>query len=255
MVMQGARARLLTWATAFLAIAWSQAASAVPVLYVSVDGAPEVSFEYDQVCDGTAPVTCLGTGATGDLLISSWELTADPSAYLTGAFNFYNGSVNTISVVATVLFPMGGSFATPDVALGTGIVNNVFGGGIFDVTVEGLVDPPAAPLAIIDEVSPGVPFTVCEVPSFDPECQGATSVSLTTATGTLSVLSAIALRLSFSLTADTVATIGLQPGEDYDGAAYFALTPQSAVPVPAAAWLLVSGLAALGLLRRAAGRD
>lgn len=240
---------------AAVAIAWSQAASAVavPVLYVSVDGGGEVSFENDQACDGTKAVICLGTGAVGDLLISSFTLTADPDPYVTAAMNVYNASVSdTISVVATVLFPLVGSFSAPDVGLGTGLINNVFGGGIFNLIVEGLVDPPSTPLAFIDEVAPGVPMTVCEDMGFDPACQAVVGVSLSQAgPGTLDVLSYIGLRLSFDLTPDTVATIGLDPEFDFDGAAYFSLTPQ-VIPLPAAAWLMLSGLGALLALRRRA---
>lgn len=257
-VTQGTRARVAATALAALAMAWSQAASAVavPVLYVSVNGDPEVSFENDQACDGTKAVVCLGTGAVGDLLISSFELTADPDPYVTAAMNVYNGSVSdTLSVVATVLFPMTGSFSAPDIALGSGLVNNVFGGGIFNIVVEALVDPPSSPLLLLDQVPPGVPFTVCEDNGFDPDCQDVVGVSVSQGwPGTLDILSAIGLRISFDLSPDTVATIGLVPEEQFGGAAFFAITPQAVVPVPAAAWLLFSGLGALAALRRRATR-
>jgi len=251
-------ARFVSSAAAMLlALAWSPASLAVnvPVLYVAVDGGPEVSFEDDQVCDGVKAVTCLGIGATGDLLISSFELTADPDPYVTGAFNFYNGSVNTISVVATVLFPMAGSFSAPTIDLGTGLVNNVFGGGLLNLVVEGFVDTLASPVIAIDGISPGVPFSVCDDLGVDPGCQSSL-FSLTAGQAgppTLPVLSLIGLRLSFDLSPDTVATIGLDPSEDFSGAAYFLVTPGPAVvPVPAAAWLLFSGLGALMALRRSA---
>jgi hypothetical protein len=64
------------------------------------------------------------------------------------------------------------------------------------------------------------------------------------------VLSLIGLRLSFDLTADTVATIGLDPGEPFAGAAYLSIVP-AVVPVPAAAWLFLSGMGVLVGLRRA----
>jgi hypothetical protein len=238
-----------------LTLCWSGGsfAAAVPVLYVAVNGSPEVSFENDQVCDGTKAVLCLGTGATGDLLISSFELTADPDPYVTGAFNFYNASTtDTLSVVATVLFPMSGTFITPDTAIGTGLVNNVFGGGVFNLVVEALVDPPGSPFASISEVSPGVPFTVCEDPGFDPACQGVTSLSASGPGATLTVLAAIGLRISFDITPDTTATIGLDPSEPFDGAAYFSITP-AIVPVPAAVWLFGSALGLLGWTRRRSG--
>jgi hypothetical protein len=244
--------RVLAAATLLLAIAWSQNSLAVPVLYVSVNGAPEVSLENDQVCDGTKAVTCLGTGAVGDLLISSFELTADPDPYVTGAFNFYNGSASTMSVVATVLFPMAGSFGSPQIAIGTGLVNNVFGGGILNLQVAGYVDTLASPVLGINEIAPGVPFSVCDDLGADPGCQN--SVFSLGATqpgpGTLNVLSQIGLRLSFQLSPDTVATIGLDPGEPFAGAAYLSIVP---VPVPAAAWLLGGALALLGATRRRTG--
>jgi hypothetical protein len=257
-VKQGATSRTFMSALAVFAIAWSHAALAVsvPVLYVSVDAAPEVSFENDQVCEGTKAVICLGTGAVGDLLISSFELRADPDPYVTAAMNVYNASLtNTLSVEATVLFPMAGSFTSPTIGLGTGFINNVFGGGIFNVAVEGLVDASAPAVALIDEVSPGVPLTVCEQLSFDPACQGVTSVSLTQPGASLfDVVTYIGLRLTFDISPDTVATIGFDPGYDYDGAAYFSATPQSAVPVPGAVWMLGSGIGALLTLRRRAQR-
>jgi len=236
-----------------LVLAWSPGAwaVAVPVLSVSVNGDPEVSFENDQVCEGTKAVTCLGTGAAGDLIISSFELRADPDPYVTGSFNFYNASASTISVVATVVFNMSGAFADVDVGLDTGLVNNVFGGGILNLVVEGFIDPPGSALVFLDEISPGVPFSVCDDLGADPGCQNSVvGLSLNQSGGNVNILTAIALRLSFDLTADTTATIGFDPSGPYDSAAFFSLTPQAAIPLPAAAWLFGGALAGLAGLRR-----
>jgi hypothetical protein len=244
-------------AIAALAIAgvWSQGAQAVPILSVSVNGGSEVSFENDQACDGTIAVTCFGTGAADDLLISSFQLDANSGAnpFVSASFNFYNGSLtNTISVVATVLFPMVGNLSSPDVALGTGLVSNVFGGGILDLQVEGFIDAPASVLASILEAAPGVPFTVCDDPGTSPDCQGIVGVGIGQAgPALLDIASAIGLRISFSLSPDTVATIGLDSEQDLGGGAFLSLTPQAVVPVPAAAWMFLSALGAVGGLRRA----
>jgi hypothetical protein len=250
--------RVVATTAAVFALAWSQGALAVnvPVLSVSVDGGATVSFENDQACDGTKAVTCFGTGAAGDLLISSFQLDADPDPFVSASFNFYNASLtNTISVVATVLFPMIGNVSAPDVALGTGLVNNVFGGGILDLQVEGFIDSPGNILASITEVAPGVPLTVCDDPGASPYCQGVIGIGIGFGGPPLvAIASAIGLRITFSLSPDTTATIGLNPDEDFGGGAFLSLTPQAVVPVPAAAWLLVSGFGALVGMRRRGAR-
>ena len=59
---------------------WSSGAFAtsLPVFSVSVDGGPAVSFADQTACDGTKAVSCIGTGSAGDLVVSSFELLADP---------------------------------------------------------------------------------------------------------------------------------------------------------------------------------
>ncbi len=238
------------------ALMWSGSALAVnvPVLSVSVNGAPEVSLEDYQVCDGVKAVTCLGTGAVDDLLISSFELTADPDPYVTGAFNFYNASTSTLSVVATIVFPMAGSFGNTEITLDTGLLNNVFGGGLLNLQVEGFIDTLASPVLGVYEINPGEPFSFCDDLGADPGCQDTTFGLGIGQDGppSLDIVSLIGLRLSFDLTADTVATIGLVPESEFAGAAYFSIVPAAVVPVPAAAWLFLSGAGVLAGIRRRA---
>jgi hypothetical protein len=245
--------RLLGAACGALLWIYGSAAFAVPVLYVAVDAGPTVSFETEAVCAGVAPITCVGAGSEGDLVISSFELTADPGAYLAGSFNFYNASTtDTLSVLATVLFPLTGSFATPTVAGGTGLVNNVFGGGILNIEYNGYADfPSSALISITQLVGPPAPFSVCDDPGADPGCQASVfSLSDSYASPTLNVLSNIGFTLAFDLSPDTTATIGFDGGETLNGGTYLAFTPVSVVPVPAAAWLFLSALGATLTMRR-----
>lgn len=235
-----------------LGTAWAPSVSAVPVLSVSVDGGPAVSFENDQVCDGIKAVQCLGTGSVGDLIISSFELSADPDPYVAASLNVYNASTtSTLSVVATILFPMAGTFANPGIGVSTGLLNSVVGGGILNYTVAGFIDAPAGVLASITELSPGVPFSVCDNLGADPFCiSGPASITLSQAgPASLNVLSAIGLIISFDLSPDTTATIGLDPAGPFNSGASFTIIPE-VVPVPAAALLFGSSLTLLGWLRR-----
>lgn len=237
------------------ALLWicAPAAFAVPVLYVAVDAGPTVSLATGTVCSGAAPITCVGAGSEGDLVISSFELTADPGAYLAGSFNFYNASTtNTLSVLATVLFPLTGSFATPTVAGGTGLVNNVFGGGILNIAYNGYVDFPSSALISITQLVGPAPFSVCDDPGADPGCQ-ASVFSLGQSYGSptnVTVLSNIGFTLAFDLSPDTTATIGFDGGEPLNGGTFLSFTPMSVVPVPAAAWLFLSALGATFTMRR-----
>jgi hypothetical protein len=244
--------RLLAVACGALLWACAPAAFAVPVLYVAVNAGPTVSFETETVCSGAAPVTCVGAGSEGDLVISSFELTADPGAYLAGSFNFYNASTtDTLSVLATVLFPLSGSFATPTVAGGTGLVNNVFGGGILNIEYNGYADFPSSALISITQLAGPAPFSVCDDPGADPGCQASVfSLSDSYGSPTLNVLSNIGFTLAFDLSPDTTATIGFDGGEALNGGTSLSFTPVSVVPVPAAAWLFLSALGATLTMRR-----
>ena len=240
---------------------WGQAASALdlPVFFVAVNGGPSVSFEDSTVCDGEKAVICYGVGSEGDLLIGSFELRADPDPYVAGSFNFYNASTtDTLSVVATVLFPLVGTVTTPTVSAGTGIVNNVFGGGILNLDLRGFVDSAGSPLVTINSLPgfPGTPFSICDDPGADPDCQAAifSSSSGYNSPGDVSSLNLIGLQLSFDLSPDTTASIGFDPDSPFGGGAYFSLAP-AVVPVPAAVWLFGSALALVAPLRRRTQRS
>jgi len=223
-----------------------------PVLSVAVDGGTPVSFELDQFCDGGKPVTCFGFGGTGDLFMSSFELSADPDPFVAGSIDFYNASLtDTISVDATILFPMSAGYAAAKLSLGTGIVTSVLGGGILDISIAAFIDDPLSPVMAIDELSPGVPFSVCDDLLADAGCQDSV-LGLTAGPmllGSVDILSAIGVQLSFDLTPDTSATIGLDPFEPMGGGAFFSITPV-AVPVPPALALFASALGLAGALRR-----
>ncbi|MFZ1625852.1 MAG: hypothetical protein WAU48_13855 [Gammaproteobacteria bacterium] len=210
------------------------AAIAAPVFSVSVNGNPTVSFEDSTFCDGISSFSCVGSGSEGDLVIGYFELTADPGAYVAGSFSFYNASeTETLSVLATVLFPMTGNFATPMTAVGTGLASPV--GGDLNMTVSGLLDYPSAPL--ISEAG-------CMVADFDTaSCSNSASVA------TLSVLANIGFSLAFDLAPDTNLSIGFDPESEFGAGTYFSISPVL-VPIPAAGWLLFGALAATLPMRR-----
>ncbi|MCL4780536.1 MAG: hypothetical protein KJ049_10115 [Gammaproteobacteria bacterium] len=210
-------------------------ALAAPVFSVSVNGDPAASFEDLTVCDGITTFACVGSGSEGDLLVSYFELSADPGAYVAGSFSFYNASsTETLSVLATVLLPMTGSFATPMVAAGTGLASPI--GGDVEFTVSGLVDYPSAPL---------VSAAGCLVADFDTAaCSTSAAIP-----GTLSVLANIGFSLAFDIAPDTNLSIGFDPESEFGAGTFFSITP-AVVPVPAAAWLLFGALAATLPMRR-----
>lgn len=217
------------------AVLWltSSAVFAAPILSVAVNGGSTVSFEGLTVCEGIVTVNCVGSGSEGDLVISYFELSADPGAYVAGSFNFYNASsTETLSVLATVLFPMSGSFAPSSLAIGTGLASPV--GGDLNMTVTGFVDAPSAGLisaagcAVLADASGG--------------CGASSSASL-------AVLTNIGFSLAFDIAPDMQVSIGFDPESAYGSGTFFAITP-AIVPVPAAAWLFLSGLAVLLPARR-----
>lgn len=214
---------------------YGAAALAVPVFSVSINGDPAVSFEDFTVCDGITSFECVGSASEGDLLVSFFELSADPGAYVAGSFSFFNASATeTLSVLATVLFPMTGSFAMPTVATGTGTASPI--GADVEFTVSGLVDAPSAPL---------ISSAGCLVAEFDTSgCSASTGVP-----GTLNVLTNIGFSLAFDLAPDTDLSIGFDPESAFGAGAFFSMTPV-VVPVPAAGWLLFGALAATLPMRR-----
>jgi hypothetical protein len=208
---------------------------AAPVLSISVNGGPDASFEYLTSCDEDAGAfSCVGSGSEGDLLVDLYELSADPGAYLAGSFSFYNTSATeTLSVLATVVFPMTGSFATPTLSIGTGVASPV--GADVDLTVNGFVDYPS--VALLTEAS-------CTVLSYDTG-----GCSSSAASASLNVLANIGFSLAFDLAPDTALSIGFDPESSYGAGSYFAISP-AVVPVPAAAWLFLSAIAAALPARR-----
>lgn len=219
-------------AAALSAVLWLVASPVVaaPVLSIAVNGGSDVSFEDLTVCDEDAGAFfCVGSGSEGDLLVDLFELSADPGAYLAGSFSFYNASATeTISVLATVVFPVTGSFATPTLSIGTGLASP--GGGDVDLTVSGFVDYPSA--ALITEAG-------CTVLSYDTG-----SCSSSTGSASLNVLANIGFSLAFDLAPDSALSIGFDSEASYGGGTFFAIEPV-VVPVPAAAWLFLSGVAIL----------
>ena len=136
-------------------------------------------------------------------------------------------------MLATVLFPMTGNFATPMTAVGTGLASPV--GGDLNMTVSGLLDYPSAPL--ISEAG-------CMVADFDTaSCSNSASVA------TLSVLANIGFSLAFDLAPDTNLSIGFDPESEFGAGTYFSISPVL-VPIPAAGWLLFGALAATLPMRR-----
>ncbi len=164
----------------FALLSWTPV-SANPVLSIAVDGAPAESLDTFQVCDGGTPETCFGFGdSVGDLFVSSFEISADTSAFTAGSIDFYNTSLtNTLSVDATILFPMVASIPAAELTLGTGVVTSVIGGGMLNINATAFIDDPLTAVLSIDEISPGVAFSVCDDLLTDPSCQDSV-LSLTT---------------------------------------------------------------------------
>ncbi len=233
--MFSARRRLVTAASGMALWLCGVAAVAAPVFSVSVNGDPAVSFEDLTFCDGISSFSCVGSGSEGDLVVSYFELGADPGAYVSGSFSFYNASgTETLSVLATVLFPMMGSFATPTIAVGTGVASPI--GGDLDMTVSGLVDYPSAPL--LSEAG-------CYVAdSGTAGCDASAGMP-----GNLNVLANIGFSLAFDLAPDTNLSIGFDPEAGFGAGTYFSISPV-VVPIPAAGWLLFGALAATLPMRR-----
>ena len=227
--------RLVAIAGSLLLSLYAATSSAAPVFSVSVNGGPAVSFEELTVCDGVSSFSCVGSGSEGDLVVSYFELSADPAAWVAGSFLFYNASATeTLSVLATVLFPTTGAFATPTIAAGTGLASPT--GGDLSMTVNGFVDYPSAA---------SISATDCMVADFDTAGCGASSG----VPATLNVLANIGFSLAFDLAPDMQASIGFDPESEFGAGTYFSIS-SAVVPVPAAVWLFGSALGLLGWTRR-----
>lgn len=226
---------LLTIAASLVLSLYAATAISAPVFSVSVNGDPAVSFEELTICDGISSFSCVGSGSEGDLVVSYFELSADPAAWVAGSFLFYNASATeTLSVLATVLFPTTGAFTTPTIAVGTGLASPA--GGDLSMTVNGLVDyPSVASISAAD----------CMVADFDTAgCGNSNGIP-----GTLNVLANIGFSLAFDLAPDMQVSIGFDPESEFGAGTYFAVSPV-VVPVPAAAWLFLSAIAAVIPARR-----
>ena len=229
------RPRLVAIAGSLMLSLYAVTGSAVPVFSVSVNGDPAVSFEELTVCDGISSFSCVGSGSEGDLVVSYFELSADPAAWVAGSFLFYNASeTETLSVLATVLFPTTGAFTTPTIAVGTGLASPA--GGDLSMTVNGFVDyPSVASISAAD----------CLVADFDTVGCGASSG----VPATLNVLANIGFSLAFDLAPDMQVSIGFDPESAFGAGTYFSIS-SVVVPVPAAVWLFGSALGLLGWARR-----
>lgn len=226
--------RLVAIAGSLLLSLYAVTGSAAPVFSVSVNGAPAVSFEELTVCDGIISFSCVGSGSEGDLVVSYFELSADPAAWVAGSFLFYNASATeTLSVLATVLFPTTGAFATSTIAAGTGLASPA--GGDLSMTVNGFVDYPSAA-----SISVG-----CMVADFDT----AGCVDSSGTPGSLNVLANIGFSLAFDIAPDMQVSIGFDPESEFGAGTYFSIS-SAVVPVPAAVWLFGSALGLLGWTRR-----
>jgi len=226
---------LVAVAGSLLLSLYAATGSAAPVFSVSVNGDPAVSFEELTVCDGISSFSCVGSGSEGDLVVSYFELSADPAAWVAGSFLFYNASATeTLSVLATVVFPTTGVFVTPTIAVGTGLASPA--GGDLGVTVNGFVDYPS--VASISAAG-------CMVADFDTAgCANSSGIP-----GNLDVLANIGFSLAFDLAPDMQVSIGFDPESEFGAGSYFSISP-AVVPVPGAVWLFGSALGLLGVARR-----
>ena len=244
-----------------LFVAGLSAASSAQAVLVELPVSPSLTITVDDVvanlepldCWGEKTFTCIGEDTVNGVDIL-WEVSSNPDPFVATSFTFSNWDDFSHVITTRFTAPAWGDYASPDVALDTGIWNVSSltlpeqAAGAINIQTFGYVDDNPSPLMSITDDFEGNPFSVCNsvTPPADPSCGNVIGLSSSTSFP-VTIYSSLTLEQSFELTGLSQAQVGGYSGEDYDGGAYFAITP---VPLPGAIWLLGSGATLLGLAGR-----